>query len=69
MKLIQQEKREIIQWLSTKYDDKMTMFDYCYSIYYEILDYCSKHNMILLSKEDIFLGHLISILYKTYTLR
>lgn len=69
MKLTHHEKREIISWLMTKYDDKLTMLDYCYSIYYEILDHCCKHDMILMSSNEIFFAHLISILYKTYTLR
>lgn len=69
MKPNPQEKREIIKWLCQKYDNNTTMLDYCYSVYYEILDHCSKNNMILLLKKDIFFGHLISILYKTYQLR
>ena len=69
MKINSEKKRHIINWLKTTYDGKMTMLDYCYEVYYEILDYCWKHNMHIQPKKEVFFGHLISILYQTYTLR
>lgn len=59
-------KELIIQWLYTKYDEHNTYYDYCYNIYYEILDYCCKNNLRINIPTNVFLGHLISIIYDTY---
>ena len=56
-------------WLNTNYDKHSTMLDYCYDIYYEIINYCTNNNMAIVPKNEEFFGHLISILYKTYVLR
>lgn len=56
-------------WLNTNYDKHSTILDYCYDIYYEIINYCANNNMAIAPKNEEFFGHLISILYKTYALR
>ena len=67
--LTPEEKTKILLWLNTKYNKDSTMLDYCYEIYYEILDYCINHNMVIIPKNNVFFGHLISVIYKTYMLR
>lgn len=60
------KKNQLYNWLIKKYDGQNNYYDYCYSIYYEILDYCSKNNLEISIPEDVFLGHLISVIYETY---
>ncbi len=68
-KLTPKEKMKMVNWLNTNYGKHLTMLDYCYEIYYDILNHCNNHNMIIIPGKNEFFGHLISVIYKTYMLR